>query len=200
MQESIETGNTCIVDQYVEAAERTVDPGAGIFDLMEHGDITGDDFRLSPVVENRLGRRVQSGLRAPAQNRGSAEGRQLPSYGSADAAACSRDDCNLSGKGLLGVHMKMTLLGVELEANSEWEHPSRYAMRILAIKGCVNGKSLAFGKRGTYNPANRENGYVASSLQPGYPSLSRGPARKPGIPKQDPNAMRSRRNAVAAEL
>jgi hypothetical protein len=32
------------------------------------------------------------------------------------------------------------------------------ALRILTIKRSTNGKSLAFGRRGTYNPANREKG------------------------------------------
>jgi len=32
------------------------------------------------------------------------------------------------------------------------------------------------------------------------PLTSRGPARKPSIPEQDPNRVRSRRNAVAAEV
>jgi hypothetical protein len=54
------------------------------------------------------------------------------------------------------------------------------------------GKLLAFGKRGTYNPANREKESAARRLvqvppcaldfDPGVP------ARKPGIPKQDPKA------------
>jgi len=37
------------------------------------------------------------------------------------------------------------------------------------------------------------------NVSTGLPKSSGAPARKPGIPKQDPNAMRSRRNAVAAQ-
>jgi hypothetical protein len=63
------------------------------------------------------------------------------------------------------------------------------AIRILTIKRWTNGNALAFGKRGTYNPASREKGSAASTLQPGQPLLSRGHLPgSPGIPKQDPNA------------
>jgi hypothetical protein len=47
-------------------------------------------------------------------------------------------------------------------------------------------KPLAFGERGTYNPANREKGQPPISTRSSL--FFRGPARKPGIPKQDPNA------------
>ena len=71
------------------------------------------------------------------------------------------------------------------------------AIRILAIKRWANGNALAFGKRGTYNPASREKGSAATTLQPGQPFLSRGHLPgSPGVPKQDPNAKRSSRNAV----
>lgn len=60
-------------------------------------------------------------------------------------------------------------------------------MRILTIKESTNGKSLAFGRRGTYNPANREKGY-RSKFQPGDASCPGVPARKAGISEQDPNA------------
>src|SRR5271165_2353350 len=78
------------------------------------------------------------------------------------------------------------------------------AMRILTIASATikwrsNRKSLAFGRRGTYNPANRETGSGAFAFEQVTP-CPRGPARKPGIPKQDPNAKRSRRNAVAAKF
>jgi hypothetical protein len=49
-------------------------------------------------------------------------------------------------------------------------------------------------------PPAGKKGSAASSLQPGYPWSPGVPARKPGHSKQDPNAMRSMRNAVAAEL
>jgi hypothetical protein len=45
-------------------------------------------------------------------------------------------------------------------------------------------KSLAFGGRGTYNPANREKGSGRLCVQQGH-RFSRPPARKAGIPKQD---------------
>ena len=48
-------------------------------------------------------------------------------------------------------------------------------------------KSLAFGGRGTYNPANREKGSGAFVFS-GSPLIPRGPVRKSGIPKQDPKA------------
>jgi hypothetical protein len=61
--------------------------------------------------------------------------------------------------------------------------------------------SLAFGGRGTYNPANRGTIAVGASLRPGEVNRIPGlPARKFGIPKQDLNAKRSRRNAVAAKV
>jgi hypothetical protein len=59
-------------------------------------------------------------------------------------------------------------------------------MRILTTKGRTNGKLLAFGRRGTYNPANRESGVNRINGPTGIPIVSRGPARKLGIPKQDP--------------
>ena len=58
--------------------------------------------------------------------------------------------------------------------------------------------TLAFGKRGTYNPASRDEGQPWKCFNRATPSLPGPPARKPGIPKQDPNVLRSRRNAVAA--
>jgi hypothetical protein len=59
-------------------------------------------------------------------------------------------------------------------------------------------KSLAFGGRGTYNPANREKG--SGRLCVRALPFSRGPARKLGILKQDRDAKRSGWNAVAANV
>jgi hypothetical protein len=61
-------------------------------------------------------------------------------------------------------------------------------MRILAINRRTIGKSLAFGRRGTYNPAIREKGSEASV--PEKTPLLPAPCQKPGIPKQDPDAVR----------
>jgi hypothetical protein len=72
------------------------------------------------------------------------------------------------------------------------------AKRILATNRRTIGKSLAFGGRGTYNPASREKGWKLA-FESVTPS-SRCPARKPGIPKQDPDAEWSSRNAVAASF
>src|SRR5579864_2422814 len=82
-------------------------------------------------------------------------------------------------------------------AEQEWGTSTFPALRILTItiKRRTNGNPLAFGRRGTYNPASREKGSAASSLQSVQPLLSRG--HLPGsrcIPKQDPNA-----NAVQSE-
>jgi hypothetical protein len=71
-------------------------------------------------------------------------------------------------------------------------------MRILAIKSGMNGNALAFGNRGTYNPANRDetftvHHFIDDASSPGAP------ARNPSIPKQDPNEC-GPRNAVAAEF
>ena len=85
------------------------------------------------------------------------------------------------------------------QSRCEGRTSSASALRILTIKRSVNGKALAFGRRGTYNPASREKGSAAPSLQPGHPE-SPGALPGSGIPKQDPNAMRSVGNAVAAEL
>jgi hypothetical protein len=59
-------------------------------------------------------------------------------------------------------------------------------------------KSLAFGRRGTYNPANREKRSRRLCV-PARLHFSWSPARKPGIPKQDPDETWSRWNAVAAK-
>jgi hypothetical protein len=66
---------------------------------------------------------------------------------------------------------------------------------ILTITGRANGKLLAFGKRGTYNPASREKGSAVTTL---HRELILPALRKPGIPKQDPKQMQSKWNAVAA--
>jgi hypothetical protein len=40
--------------------------------------------------------------------------------------------------------------------------------------------ALAFGRRGTYNPANREKGFAASSLHSGQPLQSRATCQEVG--------------------
>src|SRR5215472_2427903 len=78
----------------------------------------------------------------------------------------------------------------------ESETSTLSAMRILAIKGRVNGKLLAFGGTGTYNPASREKG-----------SPSQRSTRAPLLPEHCQEAQhsragseQSRQNAVAAEV
>ena len=46
--------------------------------------------------------------------------------------------------------------------------------------------ALAFVERGTYNPASRDEGQPSKCFNRATPSLPGPPARKPGIPKQDP--------------
>jgi len=58
-------------------------------------------------------------------------------------------------------------------------------------------KSLAFGRRGTYNPASPEKGQGAFAFQLGATFSGALPGSR--IPKQDLDGKRSRWNAVAAE-
>jgi hypothetical protein len=74
--------------------------------------------------------------------------------------------------------------------------PVSYAHLNNKVEG--EWKSLAFGRRGTYNPANREKRSRRLCV-PARHHFSRVPARKQGIPKQDPDETRSRWNAVAAQ-
>ncbi len=57
------------------------------------------------------------------------------------------------------------------------------ALRILTIKGRTNGNSLAFGRRGTYNPASREKGQPPHRSNRVSPFTPGAPARKPGHSK-----------------
>jgi len=73
------------------------------------------------------------------------------------------------------------------------------AIGILAINGRAIGKSLAFGRRGTYNPANRKKGQK-QSVSTKTADLLSGALPEAGHSKQDPDATRSRWNAVAAKF
>src|SRR5262249_48612453 len=78
--------------------------GGSVFELMEHGDVTGNDLCLAAGVNNGLSGLVERRLSTSEQYGSCAEGGQLAGNRRTNAAPSTGDDGDLSGEGLSGVH------------------------------------------------------------------------------------------------
>src|SRR5580698_2890218 len=168
-----EAADAGIVDQNIETLEGAVDPGGRVFELMQFRDVAGNDFGLAASFHDGAGGFVQRGLGAAEQNRCSSHGGEFTGDSGADPASGSGDNGDLPGKRLCGVHSRCGLLAADYRI----ETSAVSAIRILAIKRRTKGMTLAFGKRGTYNPASREQGRSSKCFNRASPT-SRGPCQE----------------------
>jgi hypothetical protein len=96
MQGFVEAGDSGVVYQNIDAAERAIDASSGVFELMQERDVAGDDFGFAAGVEDGAGGGVEGGLGASAEDGGGAEMGEHAGDGCADAAAGSGDDGDLA--------------------------------------------------------------------------------------------------------
>ena len=99
-----EASDAGVVNQDVEASVGGIDPGGGVFELVQDGHVAGNDLDFSSGIEDGAGGGVESGLRASAEDGGGAECGEAAGDGGADASSGSSDYGDLPGQRLPGVH------------------------------------------------------------------------------------------------
>ena len=180
MQRAAESADPRIVNQDIHSAERRLDALRSSLHRLETGYIAWNDLGLATGIHDGFGGRIERRTGASAEHSCGAQICERACDGGANPPACARNDCYLPNKKMsfiVGerIHERPPLV----DAAEPWRgapcHPPQVASASYTMAGRETGKLLAFGRRGTYNPANRERRVIR--LQPSVRLDFAGPAR-----------------------
>jgi hypothetical protein len=108
MQRAAESADACIIDQDVDAPERSFDMRGRCLDRLKTGHIAGNHVSLTACLSYRVRRRFKSRTSASAQDSSCAEARQLKRDSRANAPARPGNHCHLPGQGANRIHSNRT--------------------------------------------------------------------------------------------
>src|SRR5438477_2938851 len=96
MKERIEAADSGVVDENVDACKSALHPSGGVLDLVQNGDVAGNNLGLSSSFCDGERGLVQSGLSASTEYGGSTQSGELAGNGGANAASGPGNDSDLT--------------------------------------------------------------------------------------------------------